>query len=90
MGQVRRYFVGGFAGAAAGSLCLTVVAHLEEWQFYTVRALVTGRSAMSQIVAHPADRWVVLAHFGVFILGGAIVGMLAANWFPSKAKRSTA
>jgi len=40
----------GFTGAAVGYLFLTVAANLEDWQFYTLRWVVTGRSAMSEIV----------------------------------------
>jgi hypothetical protein len=79
MASVARYVLAGLAGAVAGYMGLTVWANLERWQFYSVRSLVTGRSAMSEIVAHPADRWVVIALFAAFIGGGAAVGILAAR-----------
>jgi hypothetical protein len=69
----------GFGGAFLGYVCLTIFANLEGWQFYTIRSLVTGETAMSRIIEHPADRWVVRSLFFVFVLGGAFVGMWLAR-----------
>lgn len=58
-----------------GYLCLTALANCENFQFYTIRSIVTGRRAMSEIVDHPADRFVVPILFAVFVVGGAITMM---------------
>mgnify|MGYP001096357271 CR=1 FL=1 len=75
--RVRIWFA--VAGAATGYLTLFVLANLEDWQFYTIRSLVTGRRVMSEIVAHPADRWVGPALFVGFMGGGAMAGALMAR-----------
>jgi hypothetical protein len=69
----------GFGGALLGYVCLTILANLEGWQFYAIRSLVTGETAMSRIIEHPADCWVVRSLFFIFVLGGTLVGMWQAR-----------
>lgn len=69
----------GLGGAILGYVLLTILANLEPWQFYTIRSLVTGKTVMSEIVAHPADRWVQVALFLGFIFGGTYVGFRIAT-----------
>jgi hypothetical protein len=69
----------GFGGAFVGYACLTILANLEDWQFYTIRSFVTGETAMSEITQHPADRWVMHGLVFGFILGGAAVGFWLAR-----------
>jgi len=52
---------------------------MEAWQFYTIRSTLTGETAMSRIVAHPADRWIVLGLFTSFVFGGAFAGFWVAR-----------
>ena len=77
---MTRYAFSALAGAFAGYMLLVVLANLEDFQFYTLRSAVTGRTAMSQIVEHPADRWIAPALFVVFLSAGAVAGVLAARW----------
>ena len=74
-----RYILAALAGAAAGYACMTIAANLEDWQFYTIRSLVIGRSAMSEIVAHPADKWIVPVLLVVFVSLGATLGVCLAR-----------
>jgi len=75
-----RYTLAFLAGVAGGYACLTIAANLEDWQFYTIRSFVTGKTVMSEIVAHPADRWIAPMLLVVFgFLGGAL-GLLFARW----------
>jgi hypothetical protein len=60
---------------------LVIAANLENWQFYSIRTFVTGKSVMSEIVIHPADRWVVPVLLVVFISLGSALGILIARWF---------
>jgi hypothetical protein len=63
----------GAVGAAFSYFILVVIANLEDWQFYTLRSFITGKEAMSEIVAHPADKWVMLGLvLGVPVCGGLI------------------
>ena len=61
-------------GAALGYLACTVVANLEDFQFYTIRSWATGKTAMSDIVRHPADRWACM----LMVLGPVVGGAIAA------------
>ena len=79
MAGAVRYTLAATCGAAAGYFALTVAANLEGRQFYSLRSLATGRSAMSEIVAHPADRWVVPVLLALSIGGGAAAGVLLAR-----------
>jgi len=69
----------GIGGAFFGYIMLTILANMEVWQFYTIRSTLTGESGMSQIVSHPADRWIVLGLFIVFVFGGACAGFWCAR-----------
>jgi hypothetical protein len=69
----------GFGGAFVGYIALTIFANLEAWQFYTIRRTLTGETAMSRIVAHPADRWIILGLFVSFVFGGAFSGFWVAR-----------
>jgi len=80
MGRAVRYILAVVGGAIAGYVALTIAANLEDWQFYSLRSLVTGRSAMSEIVDHPADRWVIPLLLAVFVGGGAVAGVLLVEW----------
>ncbi len=76
----------GLGGAFLGYVGLTILANLEDWQFYTIRSFVTGEIAMSEITQHPADRWVMFSLIFGFILGGAAVGF----WLARRHSRSSA
>jgi hypothetical protein len=78
MGAVR-YILAALTGAAVGCFVLVVAANMEGRPFYTLRALVTSRTAMREILAHPADRWVLPALLAVFVTGGAVTGVLLAR-----------
>jgi hypothetical protein len=69
----------GFGGAFAGYAALTILANLEPWDFYTIRSALTGETAMSRIIEHPADRWIILGLFISFIFGGAFAGFWIAR-----------
>ena len=69
----------GFGGAFVGYVLLTILANMEDWQFYTIRSTITGETAMSQIVQHPADRWISLSLFIIFVFGGAFAGFWIAR-----------
>jgi len=79
MAGALRYILAGLGGAAAGYFVLVVAANLEDRHFYTLRSLVTGRAAMSEIVAHPADCWVIRVLLAVFVGGGAMAAILLAR-----------
>lgn len=64
----------GVIGAFFGFVLLTVLASMESRPFYTIRSTLTGESAMSRIVAHPADDWILLGLASGFILGGTYAG----------------
>lgn len=81
MNRIFRYILAALVGAVGGYLCLIVAANLEDWQFYTIRSFVTGQSVMSQIVEHPADRWVVPVLSVVFVSFGSALGIFLARWF---------
>jgi hypothetical protein len=88
MPATARFTLSAIAGAAVGYFCLAIAANAEDWQFYTLRSYITGRTAMSEIVHHPTDRWVMAVLLAVSILGGAVAGVLAARWFePGTARR---
>ena len=74
-----RTVVFGMAGSVIGYILLTILANLEQWQFYTIRSFVTGRTAMSEIVEHPADGWVQLILLLVFTFGGLYAGLRIAR-----------
>jgi hypothetical protein len=76
MARIVRNTLGGLTGAAIGYFALCIAANLENWQFYTLRSFVTGRTAMSQIVADPADRWVTPVLLVLFVSGAAVAGAL--------------
>ena len=82
-----RYVFAGLAGACCGYLACTVAANLEQFQFYTIRQWVTGKTAMSEIIYHPADRWIIPAIVGFFVLSGAGWGMLIVWWFQTGKRR---
>ena len=69
----------GLGGAFVGFLFLTMLASIEVWPFYTIRSTLIGESAMSRIVAHPADRWIVLGLTSGFILVGTFAGLRLAR-----------
>jgi hypothetical protein len=81
MWPALRYLLSAFAGVIVGYMCLTLAANLEDWQFYTIRSLVTGKLVMSEIVAHPADRWVVPVLLAASVSLGAASGVLVAIRF---------
>ena len=74
------YVLAALAGAATGFAGLTVLANLENFSLYTIRSLVTGKRAMSEIVNHPADRWVVPVLLAMFLIGGAATGVALIKW----------
>jgi len=74
-----RNAVYGFGGALVGYVSLVIFANLESWQFYTIRSAITGESAMSRIIAHPADPWIKLGLFAAFIGGGFAAGIWLAR-----------
>jgi hypothetical protein len=74
-----RYFLAAFVGGAVGYLGLFILANVEDWQFYTIRSLVTGKIVMSEIVEHPADGWVAPVLFVTFISIGSALGILTAR-----------
>jgi len=86
MAAALRYTVWTIAGVVAGFLGLILLANWEGFQFYTIRSLVTGKTAMSEIVSHPADRWVVPVLYAVFLGGGAVAGVLIARRRRSRAQ----
>jgi hypothetical protein len=67
------------AGSAVGYACLSVIANLEDRPFYALRSFVTQRSAMSEIVTHPADRWIVPVLLAGSVSLGAASGVLIAK-----------
>ncbi len=77
----------GTGGTVAGYFVLTVAANLETWQFYRLRSWVTGRVVMSEIVAHPADRWVVPVLLALFVGGGAAAAVLLTGWLVPSTRR---
>ena len=83
MSVASQYALSALAGAAVGYFCCVFAANLEDWQFYSIRSFVTGRTAMSEIVAHPADGWVFDVIWTLFVAGGATVGVLVAQQFQS-------
>ena len=79
MHPALRYFLAALAGAAVGYLGLFILANVEDWQYYTIRSLATGKTVMSEIVEHPADRWVAPVLFATFISIGSALGILTAR-----------
>jgi hypothetical protein len=79
----RRSLAGLLVGAGVGYLAWAIASNLENWQFYTIRRWVTGKSAMSEIVEHPADLWIGLFLLALFILLGAISGLAVARLWHS-------
>ena len=67
--RAARYNLAALGSATVGYLVLVIAANLENWQFYALRSLVTGQTVQSEIVAHPAGRWVVPALPAVFVGG---------------------
>lgn len=84
-----RKAVAAIGGALVGYLCLTVMANLERWQFHSIRSWVTGKSAMSDIVAHPADQWVIPVLLVAFVCGGAACGVWIASQLKSRSASRT-
>lgn len=78
MHPASRYFWAALVGEAVGYLCLFILANAEDWQYYTIRSFVTGKTAMSDIIMHPADRWIAPILFVTFIFSGSILGILTA------------
>jgi hypothetical protein len=72
----------GLAGALNGYGVLTILANLEDWQFYTLRSFVTGETAMSEITQHPADWWLRMILLFSAVLGGATAGFWIARRQP--------
>ena len=69
----------GLGGAFLGYVLWHLLGSLEDWQYYAIRSAVTGETAMSSIIAHPADRWVVWGLFLGFIFGGTFAGFAIAR-----------
>ncbi len=82
----QMHLTAALVGASVGFLCLTIAANLGEWSFYTLRSLVTGRTAMSEIVYHPADTFVVPLLLVVFVGGGAMSGVWLRKRFVSRSE----
>jgi hypothetical protein len=68
MGKVRRYFLAAVIGAGCGFVAFVVAGNMEYSAFFSIRQSVTGQSALSGIVSHPADRWIIPAIMVVFVL----------------------
>jgi hypothetical protein len=79
--QRQRYIVRGLVGAAVGFTLWIIAGNREDLSFYTIRSFVTGKTAMSEIMEHPADPWVYWGLVTVFIGGGAALGALTAWLF---------
>jgi hypothetical protein len=79
-----RYRWAAYAGAAVGIVCYIIAGNLEDWPFYAIRSRITGSSAMSQIVEHPADAWVTRLLLVAFVSLGASLGVLIARLGKSK------
>jgi hypothetical protein len=88
MVKVLRYLLSALAGAFVGYVCLALFANLESFQFYTIRSFVTGQSAMSEIMEHPADQWVGLVIWVVFLGCGAAVGVRVSQWIWSRFRKT--
>ena len=84
MNNAGRYVVSALVGALGGYLACNIAANLEEFQFYAVRRWATGKSAMADIVHHPADAWIIPAIAALFILSGAVLGVFARCWYRSQ------
>ena len=78
MCNAARYFFFGLTGACIGYLLWTTAANIEDFEFYAIRRWVSNKSVMSEIVLHPADKWIGIGLAGILILGGATIGMLIA------------
>ncbi len=78
-----RYFLAGLAGACCGYFACTFAANLEKFQFLAIRQWVTGKTSVSEITNHPADKWIVPALVSFFSLVGAGLGMFILWRFQS-------
>jgi hypothetical protein len=87
MGKAIRYFLAVLIGTCCGELAFTIARHLEGFPFYTIRQWVTGKSAMSEIIYHPADNWIIPALEVFFDLSGVALGLLIVWWFQSVKNR---
>lgn len=79
IGRIVWYGPATVAGVTIGFVALFVYANSEDWVYYSARSFVTGRTAMSEIVDHPADFWVCLAIPAVFLTVGGVVGVAIAS-----------
>ena len=75
-----RYLAAGLTGGAIAYVYLVVAANLEDFQFYAIRSLVTGKSAMSEIVDHLVDRWIVPLLMVATVSFGTLSGVVIARW----------
>ena len=77
--RICYYFVAVVFGAGNGFFVAIVVGNFENFAFYSVRSWVTGRTAMSDIVRHAADGWIIPAIYGLLVVTGAAVAIIAAR-----------
>jgi hypothetical protein len=76
-------YVGAAAfGVSGGFTAYFIAGNLEDWAFYAIRSRVTGKSVMSEIVDHPADKWVIPLLLILFPLTGGLLGVLTAWLLP--------
>src|SRR5262249_50230051 len=61
------YAVAAAVGSCIGYTACATAANLEDFQFYTIRSWATGKEAMSEIVEHPADRWIIIGLVSLFV-----------------------
>ena len=62
-------------GAAVGYFLFFVIAGAEDWEFYTIHSLITGRPAMTPVMEQSGDLWIPSA------LCAMLVGVGAASAF---------
>jgi hypothetical protein len=80
MTRAVRCILAGVIGVFVGYSACTVAGNLEEYPFFTIRQWVTGKTVMSEIVHHPASKWIIPILVSFFVLGGATVGVLTWLW----------
>jgi hypothetical protein len=72
-------FSGFSVGGAIGYLACCVIAAMEEFPFFAIRRLITGKPTMSQIILEPADGWIIPSVTALLVLAGGLTGNLVVQ-----------
>jgi hypothetical protein len=83
--KLKSYVFAAIAGALFGYFACFVYANSEDVMYYSLRSYITGETALSKIVDHPADRWIGFIVLNLFLLCGASLGVLVRMIFRVKA-----